>query len=350
MKAQAPSKTPETLESLPEEDIVLSVIVPVTERPEPLDWVYSEFAPGVRDLGVAFEFIFAVDGPNRWMASSLEPLRKEGEPIRIIQMGQTMGESSLLEAAASRARGRLLLTLPPYPRVAPAALGEVVRAVDQETDLASAVRSNPSESFLNRVQRRIFHFGLNRTVGGGFRDIASGVRAMRRKVMEEVDLYGDFFRFLPVLASRAGFRVREIAVPQHDRDRRTRVYSPGIYLRRLIDVLGLMFLVRFTFKPLRFFGLVGSGLALAGGGVLVVLLFQRMGGQAMADRPLLLLGVLLVVLGIQAIAMGLIGEIIVHLNASRRRLYRLEGEPGDEVSEGTTRDSESTGRLPQFRQ
>jgi hypothetical protein len=109
-------------------------------------------------------------------------------------------------------------------------------------------------------------------------------------------------------------------------------------LRRIIDLLGLFFLLRFTEKPLRFFGLLGSLLATVGGGVLAVLLYQRLHGQGIADRPLLLLGVLLLVLGIQAVALGLVGEIIVHLHASGRRGYRLDHRapsPGSEEAQPT---------------
>ena len=106
------------------------------------------------------------------------------------------------------------------------------------------------------------------------------------------------------------------------------MYSLGVYLRRLIDLLGLVFLVRFTHKPLRFFGLFGSLFSFTGGAILIVLFVQRIGGRGIADRPMLLLGTILFVLGVQAIAMGLIGEIIVHLHASHRRTYRLrDGTP-----------------------
>jgi hypothetical protein len=130
-----------------------------------------------------------------------------------------------------------------------------------------------------------------------------------------------------VLAAREGFSVVEHEVEQHPEDQRARVYAPGVYLRRLIDLLGVFFILRFTHKPLRFFGLVGSFFALSGGAILAVLFVQRLGGRGIADRPLLLLGTLLLVLGVQAIAMGLIGEIIVHLNASHGRTYRLREEP-----------------------
>lgn len=152
---------------------------------------------------------------------------------------------------------------------------------------------------------------------------------MKRSVLEDLSLYGDFFRFLPVLAKREGFIVVEHEVDRHPDDKRPRVYAPGVYLRRLIDLLGLFFILRFTHKPLRFFGLVGSLFALTGCVVLAVLAIQRFRGSGIADRPLLLFGTLMLVLGAQAIAMGLIGEIIVHLNASHRRAYRLRGDATD---------------------
>ena len=124
--------------------------------------------------------------------------------------------------------------------------------------------------------------------------------------------------------------MEEIDAPQHLRDARTRIYSPGIYLRRLIDVLGLFFLARFTYKPLRFFGMIGGILSILGGSILLLLFLQRLGGESLAGRPLLLLGVLVFTLGIQAIALGLIGEIIVHFHAASRSPYRVQVEAAEQ--------------------
>jgi hypothetical protein len=301
----------------------VSVIVPVTERPHDLAWLYTTFSAELVAAERPFEFVFAVEPWARSFVEALDPLVQAGEPIRILEVGQTVGESALLDAAASICSSPIVATLPAYPRVQPGALEELVRKVEEGADLASAVRISRGGSFVNRFQNRLFHGILRRLGGGGFRDVASGVRAMRRSILEDLPLYGDFFRFLPVLASREGFRVIEHDVVQHPLDQRARVYGPGTYLRRLIDLLGLFFILRFTHKPLRFFGLMGSFFALGGGAILAVLFAQRVGGRGIADRPLLLLGTLLFVLGVQAIAMGLIGEIIVHLSASHRRTYRL---------------------------
>jgi hypothetical protein len=264
----------------------------------------------------------------------LAPLIEGGEPIRILRVGQTVGESALLAAASATCASPILITLPPYPRVQPGSLEILVQEVEKGADLASAARISGDSSFVNRVQNRVFHAILSRMAGGDFRDVASSVRAMRRAVMEEVRLYGDFFRFLPILARREGFEVVERDVPQHPEDQRARVYSPGVYLRRLIDVLGLFFLVRFTHKPLRFFGLLGSLFAFGGGAILLVLLVQRLGGRGIANRPMLLLGALLLVLGVQAIAMG------------RDRASKGAAVAGGEVARRGSAGYEGEGRRP----
>jgi hypothetical protein len=173
------------------------------------------------------------------------------------------------------------------------------------------------------MQSRAFH----RIVGGvtdqQFHDMACGVRAMRRTVAEALPLYGDLHRFIPALALREGYRVDEIPLAQHPSDARIRVYRPSVYFRRLIDIAAFFFLAKFTERPLRFFGLVGSVFLISGAALSLVLLVQRFEGQGIANRPALLLAVLLVALGVQLIGLGLVGEIIVHLRAPHRRAYRV---------------------------
>jgi hypothetical protein len=308
----------------------VSVIVPVTERPRDLAWLYREYAPALRSLGASFEFVFIVEPWGLELARGLEALVEVGEPIRVFEVGQTVGESAMLEAARDIARGEILLTLPAYPRVLPEGLPALIhRVAIGGVDLASAWRIQEERPLVTRLQSLIFHGLLRMGLGGSFHDVASGVRAMRREVLEEVPVYGDLFRFLPILAEREGFRVEEVPVSPHAEERRARVYSPGVYVRRLIDLLGLFFLVRFTRKPLRFFGLFGGVVTAIGAAILLVLFVQRIGGTGIADRPLLLLGVLTFVLGVQAIAIGLVGEIIVHLSPKEgRRPYRVRTDLG----------------------
>jgi hypothetical protein len=216
-----------------------------------------------------------------------------------------------------------VLTLPAYFQVQPDGVGRLLDAIASGADMAVANRSPRVDSWLNRMQSRAFH----RIVGGvtdqQFHDMACGVRAMRRTVAETIPLYGDLHRFIPALALREGFRVEEIPLAQHPSDARIRVYRPGVYFRRLIDIAAFFFLAKFTERPLRFFGLVGSVFLMSGVALSLVLLIQRFEGQGIANRPALLLAVLLVALGVQLIGLGLVGEIIVHLRAPHRRAYRV---------------------------
>lgn len=303
-----------------------SVVVLVTERPHALDWIYNTYQPILQARGEPYEFVFVVDRWNLARTEPLAPLMAGGAPIRVYEAGYGVGESGMLEGVRLSLHGEQIVTLPAYPRILPDGLATLLDRLEQGPDLVTAQRIPGRESWIGRVQRGAFHLLLRVGIGGEFKDIASGVRVLRREVLDEVPLYGDLARFLPVLAQREGFRVEEIPLAQHPEDTKSRVYAPGVYVRRVIDLLGLFFLLRFTRKPLRFFGLIGSVLAGSGSIILLVMLIQRIGGRAISDRPLLLLAVLLFVTGVQAIAMGLIGEIIVHLNAGRgRREYRVAG-------------------------
>ncbi|MGH7719102.1 MAG: glycosyltransferase [Gemmatimonadaceae bacterium] len=303
----------------------VSVIVTVTERPEPLVALYREYAEPLRATGLSFEFIFVAQPFFPTFTAALAALPAT-EPVQVFTMGRSVGETALLRLGMSHARGRTILTLPAYRQVEPSALPAVLQQVHQGVDLAVARRWPRRDALVNRIQNRAFHAVLGGLLTDRIHDVACGVRAMRREVLQSIPLYGDFARFLPLLALYNGFTVAEVASPQHGNDRRSRVYSPGVYLRRAIDILGLAFLLRFTEKPLRFFGLVGATVSAIGAGLLIMLFVQRVGGQGIADRPLLLLAVLLLTLGMQAIALGLIGEMIVHFNAPGRRSYRIKGE------------------------
>jgi hypothetical protein len=306
---------------------MVSVLVVVSERPVPLHRLYEAYASSLHEAGWTFEFIFVMEAASTGRAEQLLERQRAGEPVRVVEVGQSVGDATLLQLAAARARGEILLAVPAYWRVDPQSVPALLQAVVKGADMAVARRWPRADSWINRLQNRAFH-GLLRQVGATqLNDLACGVRAFRRAVLDDVPLYGDFHRFFPLLADRSGFRVEEVPMPQHPDDVSPRVYAPGIYLRRMLDLLGMFFLLRFTNRPLRFFGVVGSALALGGAAILGVLAVQRLGGQGIADRPVLLLGVLLLALGVQAIALGLVGEIIVFLSSPEHPPYRIAREP-----------------------
>jgi glycosyltransferase involved in cell wall biosynthesis len=301
---------------------LMSVIVPVVERAEDVVAVYRSFAQVLNERGQPYEFLFVFDG-RFTPPADLVALSRDNNNVRILRFAREFGETAALRLGIERSRGDLILTLPAYFQVRPEGIGPLLEAVDSGADLAVANRSPRLDSWLNRMQSRAFHSIIGGVSQQRFHDMACGVRAMRRPVAEALPLYGDLHRFIPALALREGYRVEEVAVPQHPSDAKVRVYRPGVYFRRLLDIGAFFFLAKFTEKPLRFFGLVGSLFLASGALISLILLIQRVEGQGIANRPALLLGVLLLALGVQLIGLGLVGEIIVHLRAPHRRAYRV---------------------------
>jgi glycosyltransferase involved in cell wall biosynthesis len=301
---------------------LISVIVPVVERADDLMAVYRAFAGELKTQRKEHEFLFIFDGQFTPPAE-LVALAAENQAIRLLRFARTFGETAALRLGLEKSRGDLVITLPAYFQVQPDGIRLLLDAISSGADMVVASRSPRMDSWLNRLQSRAFHSIVSGVSEQRFHDMACGVRVMRRAVAEALPLYGDLHRFIPALALREGFRVEEVAIPQHPNDTRTRLYQPGVYLRRLLDIAAFFFLAKFTEKPLRFFGLVG-GLFVGIGGLLSLILFiQRVEGQAIANRPALLLAVLFMALGVQLVGLGLVGEIIVHLRAPHRRAYRV---------------------------
>jgi glycosyltransferase involved in cell wall biosynthesis len=308
--------------AMPDDSAIVSVVVPVVERADDLMAVYRAFAKELEGRSEEFEFLFVFDGRFAPPSELIELSRKK-EGVRILRFAREFGETAALRIGIEKSRGDLVLTLPAYFQVQPEGVGLLLDAMAGGADMAVANRSPRLDNWLNRMQSRAFHRIIGGVTDQQFHDMACGMRAMRRAVAEALPLYGDLHRFIPALALREGYRVDEVPVAQHPDDARTRVYRPGVYFRRLLDIAAFFFLAKFTERPLRFFGLVGSVFLASGAVLSLVLLIQRFEGQGIANRPALLLAVLLVALGVQLLGLGLVGEIIVHLRAPYRRAYRV---------------------------
>jgi glycosyltransferase involved in cell wall biosynthesis len=301
---------------------LISVVIPVVERADDLMAVYRSFAGELDARREEYEFLFIFDG--RFVPpADLIALAQENASVRLLRFARSFGETAALRLGIEKSRGDVVVTLPAYFQVQPEGIRLLLDAISRGTDMVVASRSPRLDSWLNRVQSRAFQSIVGGVSDQRFHDMACGVRAMRRNVAEALPLYGDLHRFIPALALREGFQVEEVPVPQHPGDARTRVYRPGVYLRRLLDIAAFFFLAKFTEKPLRFFGLVGSVFLGAGTVLSAVLFVQRVEGQGIANRPALLLAVLCLALGVQLMGLGLVGEIIVHLRAPHRRAYRV---------------------------
>jgi hypothetical protein len=296
----------------------ISVICPVTRYAGDLAEVHEEFRDVLARTGRSLEFIYVIDGIWTGAEGSLARIREERYPVRILRMARGFGEATALQVGIEEATGRHVLTIPDRPQIDPRVVDGVLARLDAGEPVVVTRREPRSDALLNRLQTRAFHGLVRRLVGHDFKDMACGVRGFSAEAARALELYGDQHRFIPVIAARLGYRVTEIPGAQHPENRGLRLYGPGIYIRRLLDILTIFFLTRFTRKPLRFFGLIGVAVGAVGLAICLLLAAQRLlGNTALADRPLLLLGVLLVVIGVQITSIGLLGEIIMFLSARR---------------------------------
>ncbi len=309
----------------------LSVIVPVGSRVDDVRAVFNAYREALDRLDVSWELIYVLDGPRPEPLAVLGELQRSESRLQLLQLARPFGEATAIVAGFETSRGELILTLPAYFQVDPE---EIARLLREKGDFHMVVtRRWPRHgSGFDKFRRQIFHSLLSRMTGQHFRDLGCGVRLMDRQILEEITIYGDQHRYLPLIVERNGFRVCELDVKQSVQDAFRGRYRFREYVRRALDIFTILFLTRFTKKPLRFFGMIGSVVFLLGAtGLLVVVIERLFFGQALADRPALLLSSLLLVLGIQIGALGLLGELIIFTHARSMKEYRVERIVNDEA-------------------
>jgi glycosyltransferase involved in cell wall biosynthesis len=307
-----------------EEAPEVSVVVPISERHDDMRQLYQLYADELTRMGKRFEFLFILDGSFPVAYKDLCELKEQGNALKIIKFPKTFGESTALMEGFRQARGNTILTLASYMQVEPKDLATVFSAYEDGNDLVITRRHPRRDPLLNRMQSILYHYIIRKLTGATFKDITSGMRLINKKILDGFILYGDLHRFIPIFAMQRGIKVTEVKVSQREEDIRVRVVKPGIYLRRILDILTLFFLVKFTKKPLRFFGLIGTALFIPGFIITLCLGIWRLFGTiGLSNRPLLLLGILLMVFGIQIFSVGLMGELILFSHAKQLEEYNI---------------------------
>jgi len=306
-------------------EINISVIVPITERHDDLCQLYYDFSSEIKKLNKTYEFIFVLDAGFVNKLDTLKELKSKNPEIKILSLKKEIGESTAISLGFEAADGDILITLSAYYQVEPVEISKLLAALEDGYDLVITRRFPRIDHKFNQIQSKAFHWLTKKLSELEFHDISCGFRAFRKTAIQEIDLYGDLHRFIPILAHKQGLKIKEVEVKQHTLNSSIRMYPFGFYIRRVLDILTIFFLTKFTKKPLRFFGLIGLGVFFIGFLVsLYLLFFKIMGFGGIAGRPLLLLGVLFMVLGVQSLSIGLLGEIIIFTHARKIKEYRVE--------------------------
>jgi glycosyltransferase involved in cell wall biosynthesis len=304
--------------------IQVSVIIPVGLRHADLAELHADYRQGLEKTGRPYEIIYVLDGLLPDCVQALNHLRDKGENFTVVYLTRLFGESTALMAGAEQASGEIIVTLPAYFQIDADEIGRLIASLDS-ADVVVCHRTPRAGGILERTRRGAFHGLVSWMTGIKLRDLGCGARAMKRQVLEELSLYGDQHRLLPVLADRQGFRVLEIDARQSPRDRFAGSYRTREYAHRFLDIFAVFFLVRFTKKPLRFFGMVGAALLVIGSVLVTYLVADRVFFDVgLANRPALLLSSLLVVLGLQLFALGLLGELIIFTHAKDMKDYQVD--------------------------
>ena len=309
-----------------EEGLDVTVVVPVQSEEAEVLQVFEALGRELDLEGRSWEIFYVFDGVGGKALRTIEALRAEYPGrVRSISFKNAFGESVCLSAAMERASGKYIITSPQYVQVDPGELLPMLTALDEGADFVTPWRHPRVDPWLNRVQSATFNFILRQVVRMQFHDLNCYFRAIRKEVLDDIAVYGDMYRFLPVIAFRQGFQVVEVKVRHLKEWGATGFFGVGIYARRVLDILAVMFLTKFTLKPLRFFGMVGGAFSLIGSAICLWMTFQKLFyGQGVSGRPLLLFGVLLLVLGVQIVGFGLVGEIIIFSQARNLKEYRIE--------------------------
>lgn len=303
----------------------ISAIVLVTGRCSDLEDLTRDYVTSLERSGQSFEILFVIDGDKHDAFAILSPFAEKDERIRVIKFAKSFGDATAIAAGFRHSRGQKLITLPAYYQVGPETIEILLQNLESH-DMVVACRPEVlNRTAFGSFRRRLFHWLVSAFSGERFSDLGCAVRAFDRKVLEEISLYGEQHIFLPLLASKQGFRVTEVVAKAPDRVSSGGRSGARFYLQRMLDIFTVVFLVRFTKKPIRFFGMIGSITFVFGLCFLLVIIAQRLlFDVALADRPALLVSSLLTVLGLQIFALGLLGELIIFTHAREIKEYTIE--------------------------
>lgn len=294
--------------------------------------IIRQYGLELRDRGLSHEFVLVLDGLGEARTQRVREAIPEGAPVRLAHFNQAFGEERALAVGYRTAQGEVIVSLPSYMQLDPGDIHHVLDALQSGYDLVAGWRVPRVDPLTNRLQSWLYNRAMSSLTGVRLHDLNCGITGMRRAVVDEVLVEGNVSRFLPVLAHRQGFKVGEVRV-RHLREKgRSGFFGLGVYVRRVLDVVALLFITRFTRKPLRFFGMAGGLCALAGVAICAWLGIEYMLAGALQSDPRnrasLVIGMALIVLGVQVFALGLVGEIIIFTSAHTVRDYTIDRELG----------------------
>ena len=301
----------------------VSVVIPVLNEETNLERLHAELTEVLTGLKRTYEIVFVDDGSTDRTVAICQQLLTRDPHITLVQLRRRFGKATALQTGFEMARGEIIFTMDGDLQDVPAEIPNFLAKIDEGYDLVSGWKKNRKDSFIKRVESKIFNFITSTVTGLKLKDYNCGFKAYRREVTRNVHLYGELYRFIPALAHAEGFRIGELPVFHRPRTGGKSKYSYERIIRAPFDLFTTFFLCGFRRRPLHLFGPVGAGF---GGLGLIINLYLAVlwfGGQGIGRRPLLMLGTLLIIVGIQIVIFGLLAEMIASTTYQPRHVLNL---------------------------
>jgi glycosyltransferase involved in cell wall biosynthesis len=306
-------------EAHPSRTRIVSIVVPLLNEQATLADLYLETRDALAALDLDWELVYVDDGSTDASYAVLTGLHEAYENVRVVRLRRNFGKAAALAAGIAAARGDVIVTMDADLQDDPREIPRLLTRLDEGFDVVSGWKCDRQDPLVRRFVSRIFNTATRLATGVALHDMNCGLKAYRAEVFDNIRLYGERHRFVPVLAHHLGYGVTELAVNHRPRLNGKSRFGIERYLRSPFDLLTIVFMGRYRQRPLHLFGAFGLCSTAAGGAILVYLTVVKIGGAAIGARPLLMLGVLLVVVGIQFLSLGLLGEMVTSNHADDAR-------------------------------
>lgn len=288
----------------------LSVVIPVYDERDNIVPLVEQLLPVLEASGRSYEVLFVDDGSRDGTAEVLAQMVDQHRQVAVVSLRRNFGKSEALMAGFRYAAGEVVITMDGDLQDDPHEIPRFLEALDGGLDLVSGWKVDRKDPIGKRLPSKVFN-GVTRWVSGvDLHDLNCGFKAYRAEVVKALALSGDQYRYIPVLAANEGFRVGELGVNHRPRTHGRSKYGLERYLRGLLDLLTITFLGRYRHRPMHLFGGVGLGMLFAGLAISLYLTALKLTGHPIGQRPLLLLGVLLILVGMQFLTIGLVSEMV----------------------------------------
>jgi Glycosyltransferases involved in cell wall biogenesis len=308
----------------------VSVILPSYNEAENLPSVVGEIIEHLGSGPLSFEILIVDDGSRDGTRRVASDLARQYPQVRSVRLRRNLGKSGAVQVGLREATGERIVLMDADGQDDASAIPHLLEELDGGLDLVTGRRADRQDRFVKRSTSRFYNAMTARVTGVDGRDFNSGLKAMTRDVADSLELYGELHRYIPVLAAWNGFAIGELDVDHRPRLHGETKFKRSRFWRGFFDLVTVKFLTTYTGRPFHLFGGIGFALSAMGSAILGWLLYSKVTGHALGERPALFAGVILLLVGVQLLSVGLLAELIVHFrNTSPRQAQFVDEIHGD---------------------